>query len=54
MKTIITTWDNKSFIVNMPFGQCFICTELGGYGVSLVSIKEIKLISRGKNVHRDR
>lgn len=48
MKPIIVTYSNESWIVDMEFGQSFICTRFGGYLVGLISKTEIKLIARPK------
>ncbi len=48
MKPIIVTYSNESWIIDMPFGACYVCTKLGGYNINLISTKDIKLIARPK------
>lgn len=48
MKPIIVTYSNESWVVDVEFGQSFVCTKLGYYVCDLISRKDIKLIARPK------
>lgn len=48
MKPIIVTYSNESWVIDVEFGQSYVCTKLGYYVCDLISIKDIKLIARPK------
>lgn len=51
MKPIIVTYSNESWVVDLEFGQSFVCTKLGYYVCGLISRKDIKLIARQKKTN---